>query len=115
MAPPAGGVTGDVDAHFHHQLGFHQRDDQFFLAAPPGGERPARPRMTAPPSSQKVGDRSTRLGESGGAADVLKAASVVYLPSSSVRGVAREPVTAPTIVSLVSRTLYFCQPLVNGR
>jgi hypothetical protein len=44
VAPPAGGVAGDVDADFHHQLGFHQRDDQFLLAAPPGGERPAWPR-----------------------------------------------------------------------
>jgi hypothetical protein len=23
MVPSAGGVTGDVDADFHHQLGFH--------------------------------------------------------------------------------------------
>jgi hypothetical protein len=34
---PAGGVAGDVDADFRHKLGFHQRDDQLFLAAPPGG------------------------------------------------------------------------------
>ncbi|WP_333738980.1 hypothetical protein, partial [Streptomyces sp. IBSBF 2806] len=33
MPPPAGGVAGDVDADFHHQLGFHQRDVQLFLAA----------------------------------------------------------------------------------
>lgn len=26
--PATGGVTGDVDADFHHQLGFHQRDIQ---------------------------------------------------------------------------------------
>ncbi len=25
MPPPAGGGTGDVDAGFHHRLGFHQR------------------------------------------------------------------------------------------
>ncbi|UXX98097.1 hypothetical protein N7U49_48300 (plasmid) [Streptomyces sp. AD2-2] len=37
-----------------------------------------------------------------------------YLPSSSVRGAVREPVTAPTIASLVSRTLYFSQPLTDG-
>ncbi|MEU3445393.1 hypothetical protein ABZ755_34260 [Streptomyces griseoincarnatus] len=39
LVPPprrAGGVAGDVDADFHHQLGFHQRDDQMLLAAPPG-------------------------------------------------------------------------------
>ena len=41
-------------------------------------ERPACPRMTAPPRSEQAGDRSTcRLGEGGGAADVLKAALVV--------------------------------------
>ncbi len=72
--------------------------------------------MTAPPGSEKAGDRSTcRLGEGGGAADVLKAPLSVVLPSSSVRGAAREPVTAPTIASLVSRTLYFSQPLSDGR
>lgn len=38
MSPASGGVAGDVDADFHHQLGFHQRDDKFFLAAPRGGE-----------------------------------------------------------------------------
>ncbi len=38
MAPPAGNATGDVDADFHHQLGFHQRDVQRLAAAPPGGE-----------------------------------------------------------------------------
>jgi hypothetical protein len=75
VAPPAEGVAGDVDADFHHQLGFHQRDVQRLPAAPPGGERPACPRMTAPPRSEQAGDRSTcRLGEGGGAADVLKAA-----------------------------------------
>lgn len=36
VAPPAGGIPGDVDADFHHQIGFHQRDDQLFRAAPPG-------------------------------------------------------------------------------
>ncbi|MFF4734112.1 hypothetical protein ACFY3M_55065 [Streptomyces mirabilis] len=30
-------------------------------------------------------------------------------------GSGRKPVTAPTIASLVSRTLYFCQPLTEGR
>jgi hypothetical protein len=34
--------------------------------------------MTGPPRSEQAGDRSTcRLGEGGGAADVLKASSVV--------------------------------------
>lgn len=32
-----GGVTGVVDAGFHRQLRFHQRDDQSFLAVPLGG------------------------------------------------------------------------------
>lgn len=53
MSPSAGGVMGDVDADFRHQLRFHQRDVQLFLAAPPGVERPARPRMTAPPSERE--------------------------------------------------------------
>jgi hypothetical protein len=44
MAPPAGGIAGDVDADFHHQVGFHQRDAQRLPAAPPYGERPPRPR-----------------------------------------------------------------------
>jgi hypothetical protein len=35
MPPPAGGVAGDVDADFHHQPGFHQRDVQLLLAAHP--------------------------------------------------------------------------------
>ncbi|BBC28953.1 hypothetical protein SGFS_002440 [Streptomyces graminofaciens] len=61
--------------------------------------------MPAPPWSEQAGDPSTcRPGEGGGAADVLKAASVSYLPSSIVRGAAGEPVIAPTIASLVSRT-----------
>ncbi len=41
MAPPAGSVAGDVDADFHHKLGFHQRDVQLFLPAP-RGEFPVR-------------------------------------------------------------------------
>ncbi len=28
VSPPAGGVAGDVDADFHHQLGLHQREVQ---------------------------------------------------------------------------------------
>ncbi|MFC8364200.1 hypothetical protein ACFUIY_30505 [Streptomyces griseorubiginosus] len=59
MPPPAGGVAGDVGADFHHQLGFHQRDVLLFLAAPTGGEPPARPRMTAQTSSEQAGDRRT--------------------------------------------------------
>jgi hypothetical protein len=26
MPPPAGGVTGDVDADFRHEFGFYERD-----------------------------------------------------------------------------------------
>lgn len=116
VAPPAGGVPGDVDADFHHQFGFHQRDDKFFLAAPSGGERPACPRMTEPRCSEWAGDRSTcRLGEGGGAADVLKASLSVVPAEQQRAGAAREPVIALTITSLVSRSLYFCQPLADGR
>jgi hypothetical protein len=32
MAPAAGGIAGDVDATFPHQLGLHQRDGQLLLA-----------------------------------------------------------------------------------
>ncbi len=32
--PPAGGVTGDIDAGFHHQPGFHQRVVQLIQTAP---------------------------------------------------------------------------------
>ncbi|MET7738519.1 hypothetical protein ABZT02_45835 [Streptomyces sp. NPDC005402] len=35
LAPPAGAVPGDVDADFHHQLRFHQRDVQRLPAAHP--------------------------------------------------------------------------------
>ncbi len=35
VAPPAGGIAGDIDAYFHHQLGFHQRDVQRLPAALP--------------------------------------------------------------------------------
>lgn len=92
MSPPAGGVAGDVDADFHHQLGFHQRDVELLLAAPPDRERPACPRMTAPPRSEQTGDRRTcRLGEGGGAADVLKAACVVV------------PAGPPPILTLTTR------------
>jgi hypothetical protein len=45
---------------FHHQLGLHQRDVQLFLAAPPRGERPACPRMTAPPRSEQARRRRPR-------------------------------------------------------
>lgn len=41
MAPPAGGITGDIDAGFHHKPGLDQRDVQLLPAAPSGGERPA--------------------------------------------------------------------------
>ncbi|MEW2290227.1 DUF6300 family protein [Streptomyces sp. NPDC047841] len=36
-------------------------------------------------------------------------------PSNRVCGAVREPVTAPTIAPVVSRTLYSRQPLVDGR
>ena len=78
VAPLAGGITGDIDADFHHQPGLDQRDVQSLPAAPSGGERPARPRMPAPPRLEQAGDRSTcRPGKGDGAADVLKAAGVV--------------------------------------
>lgn len=75
MAPPAGGVTGDIDADFHHQPGLRQRDVQLLPAAPSGGERPARPRMPAPSRLEQAGDRrACRSGEGGRAADALEAA-----------------------------------------
>ncbi|AXE75860.1 hypothetical protein C5746_01420 [Streptomyces atratus] len=37
------------------------------------------------------------------------------LPSSRLRGAARGPLAAPTMASVVSRTLCFCQPLANGK
>lgn len=75
VAPPAGGVTGDIDADFHHQPGFRQRDVQLLPAAPPGGERPARPRMPAPSRLEQAGDRGAcRSCEGRAAADVLEAA-----------------------------------------
>lgn len=78
VAPPAGSVAGDVDADFHHQLGFYQRDVQCFASAPLGGERPARPRMAVPGRSKLAGDRGAgRRGEGGGAAGVLQAPVVV--------------------------------------
>ena len=40
---------------------------------------------------------------------------VSYLPSRSVRGAVAGPVTAPTMASVVSRTLYFNHPLAEGR
>ncbi|MFG3207768.1 hypothetical protein [Streptomyces sp. NPDC048192] len=43
-----------------------------------------------------------------------KPPSSSYLPSSSVRAAASEPVTAPTIASLVSQILYFSQPRTDG-
>jgi hypothetical protein len=41
VVPPDGDVAGDVDAEFHHQLGFHQRDVLLFPPAP-CGEFPVR-------------------------------------------------------------------------
>lgn len=57
VAPPAGGVAGDVDADFHHQLGLHQRDVQRLPGAPPGGERssPSRDGRAGP---ERVGRRT---------------------------------------------------------
>ncbi|WP_261384185.1 hypothetical protein [Streptomyces sp. T12] len=41
MPPPAGGVAGDVDADFHHQLGFHQRAFSFsWLPHPAENDQP---------------------------------------------------------------------------
>ncbi|MEU1193431.1 hypothetical protein [Streptomyces sp. NPDC005859] len=72
--------------------------------------------MTVPPWSGQAGDRSTRRpGEVGGAADVLKAASIVVPAEQQRAGIGRGAVTAPTIASLVSRILYFCQPLTEAR
>jgi hypothetical protein len=78
VAPPTGGVTGDVDADFHHHLRFHERDVQRLAPAPPGGERPACPGVAAPARSEQAGDRDARRpGQSGGAAGVLQAAVIV--------------------------------------
>jgi hypothetical protein len=72
--------------------------------------------VAGPCRSEQTGDRAAgRLGEGGGAAGVLEVPTVSYLPSSSVRTAVGEPVTAPTMASVVSRTLYFNQPLVEGR
>lgn len=40
VAPSAGDVAGDVDADFHHRLGFHQRDVQSLPAAHPAENDP---------------------------------------------------------------------------
>jgi hypothetical protein len=45
VPPAAGGVAGDVDADFHHQLGFHQRDVQRLAVAHPAEK--ASPSMEA--------------------------------------------------------------------
>jgi hypothetical protein len=37
-----------------------------------------------------------------------------YLPSRRLRGEVSGPVTPPTIASVVSRVLYFSQPLTDG-
>jgi hypothetical protein len=72
--------------------------------------------MTVLRRSKLAGDRCAgRPGEGGGAARVLQVPVVVVPPSGRPRGAVREPVTAPTIASVVSRTLYFCQPLPDGR
>jgi len=47
VAPSDGGVAGDVHVDFHHQLRVDERDLQDVAAAPPGGERPPRPRVLA--------------------------------------------------------------------
>ncbi|MGV9933969.1 hypothetical protein ACWDY4_25865 [Streptomyces olivaceoviridis] len=66
--------------------------------------------MPAPPGREQAGDRRACLaGEGGGAAGVLQTAMVVVpaeQQSPGVRGAVGEPVTAPTIASLVSRTYW---------
>ena len=48
VTPPAGGVTGDADADFHHQL--HQRDA--FVVVPAEQQRPR--------SGQGTGDTDSK-------------------------------------------------------
>lgn len=59
-APPAGGITGAIDADFHHRLEFHQHDVQLFPAAPPGAERPC-PSTDARAVPHRAGRRPQRL------------------------------------------------------
>lgn len=59
-----GGIAGDVDADFHHQLGLHQVDVQMLPAAPPGRERPARPRMPGPGAVEHPGRPPSRPSNS---------------------------------------------------
>jgi hypothetical protein len=64
VAPPAGGVAGDVEADLDHQHGFHQRDVQRFPGAPPGGKRrgalPVRQtaQLAQPPAAPKPTPRA---------------------------------------------------------
>lgn len=111
MPPSAGGVTGDVNADFHHQLGFHQRHARL-----PGGERPSRPRVPPSPGREKAGDLGTCLaGEGGGAVDVLQAAFVVVsAEQQGARGGQRAGDRADDRLGCLA-DLVLRQPLVDGR
>jgi hypothetical protein len=64
--PPAPGtVSGDVD--LHDQLGSHEGDAQDLPCAPPGAERPARPRVLAAGRGKQSGESAAgRLRQCGG-------------------------------------------------
>jgi hypothetical protein len=114
VAPAAAGVAGDVHANLNDQLGLHERDSQRLSGAPPGGERPAGPGVPRLARGEVAADRvAGGSGEGGGAADVLQT-SLVVVSACNPRGDATGPVTAPTIASVVSRTLYFSQPRTPG-
>ncbi len=92
---PEATVTSEppYDGPLHDQLGPHEGDVHALAGPPPGGERPALPRVPVGGRGEQAGGGPARGLGQGGAADV--GPSVLYRPSSRVRGAAGEPVNAP--------------------
>ncbi|MFD7772251.1 hypothetical protein [Streptomyces sp. NPDC059787] len=88
MAPPAGGIAGDVDVDFHHGIRPYEGDVQNVAAAPPGRERAARPRVrvVAFGRRQHLRQRGHGSSERDGPADVPQRARTVVPPEQQCEG-----------------------------
>jgi hypothetical protein len=90
VAPPAGGVAGDVHGDLHHQLRVDERDVRDVAAAPPSGERTPRPRVLTRGRRQQSGERVRRgAGERDGPAGVAQRARAVVAAEQQRAGSGR--------------------------
>jgi hypothetical protein len=108
MAPPAGRISGDVDGHFHDDVGLHQVHIEGALCPPPRAERPPVPGVRGRGWGEQLGEGAAgSLGQGGAAAGALQAPGAVVAAQQNRAGRGQRAGTAPTMASVVTLILYF--------